>query len=83
LPELIKQLLNLDSSKKQEVSDSRKSLEKLDSFSRERIRNTVTALLTEVRNIEKGSIIDVKVENNKTKSKRLGRIIKKERRAEV
>ena len=84
LPELIKQLLNLDSTKKQEVSESRKSLEKLDSFSRERIRNTVTALLTEVRNIEKGRIIDVEVANAETKRKsRLGRVIKKESRAAV
>jgi len=84
VPELVKQLLNLDTSKKQEVSESRTNLEKLDSFSRERIRNTVGTLLKELRDIEKGKIVDAKLakpnEPTKKKNSKLGRISKEKRR---
>jgi len=84
VPELVKQLLNLDSSKKQEVNESRSDLEKLDSFSRERIRNTVSTLLKELKSIEEGKIIDAEVAKpskpTKKKNPRLGRISKEKKR---
>ncbi len=84
VPELIKELLNLDQTKKTDVSKSKQDLEKLDTFSRERIRNTVSSLLSELRTIEEEQPVDAEVvepeRKKKTKSSKLGRVPKKKRR---